>query len=257
MRATLVCTLGWDRRDDTFEVGQWLEARLYPYRCDLSPDGSHFVYFAFDGRRVARGQSEAYTAVSRAPYLKAVAFWPIDDTWLGGGLFVDDRTLWANGAERGQPDARRTTRFRVVRAWPGSRATGTEDRGVYYPRLRRDGWTKTGQVAIGDAGRHDVGVFEKALPHGAVLEKSHHGRVGGHEDGRGCYFEEHAVVAREGARTEHAGWEWADYDADRRRVVFARDGRVWAARVGRDGLGEASCLFDATTLRYRPVPAPY
>jgi hypothetical protein len=27
----------WDTRHDTFRPGQWLRARLYPEKCDLSP----------------------------------------------------------------------------------------------------------------------------------------------------------------------------------------------------------------------------
>ena len=253
VRATLTCTVGWDRRRDAFEVGQWVKARVYVGRSDLSPDGVHFVYFAFDGRRVARGESEAYTAVSRTPHLKAVAFWPFDDTWYGGGLFLDDRTLWARGAEGRSP----TSRFRVVATAPGATSPTTEDRGVYYPRLRRDGWTKTGQTTIGTKGHHDVGVFEKPAGHGLVLVKHHHGTAGPRREGRGCYYEEHTLVARDGTRTERPDWEWADVDAPRRRVVYASGGRLWAAPVTRSGLGDARCLFDATTLQYASLEAPY
>ena len=40
-------TIGWDLRSDTFTIGQWMKARVYAHRCDLSPDGRHFVYFAY------------------------------------------------------------------------------------------------------------------------------------------------------------------------------------------------------------------
>ncbi|MEK6804025.1 MAG: hypothetical protein AABZ34_15370 [Nitrospirota bacterium] len=45
-----VCTLLWDRRTDTFTLGQWFKGRIYERRCDLSPDGTHFIYFAMDGK---------------------------------------------------------------------------------------------------------------------------------------------------------------------------------------------------------------
>lgn len=41
-----VAVIGWDRRDDTFTVGQWFYGRIYEYRCDISPDGRHILYFA-------------------------------------------------------------------------------------------------------------------------------------------------------------------------------------------------------------------
>jgi hypothetical protein len=41
-----VCTVQWDRRDDDFQVGQWLRGRIYERRSDLYPDGKHLIYFA-------------------------------------------------------------------------------------------------------------------------------------------------------------------------------------------------------------------
>ena len=45
-----VCIIGWDRRRDIFTVGQWLRGRIYERRCDLSPEGKHFIYFAMNGK---------------------------------------------------------------------------------------------------------------------------------------------------------------------------------------------------------------
>ena len=64
--------IGWDRKNDTFEVGQWLNGRIYERRCDLSPDGKHFIYFAMNGRwdsevLGAWGQAEGPRATCGAP----------------------------------------------------------------------------------------------------------------------------------------------------------------------------------------------
>src|SRR5262249_27813719 len=88
------CTLLWDRGNDTFQLGQWVKARLYPERCDLSPNGQHFIYFALDGYRHSESRG-SYTAVSRAPYLKALSFYPRGDTWGGGGLFINNSSFYA------------------------------------------------------------------------------------------------------------------------------------------------------------------
>ena len=45
-----VCTLLWDRSNYTFKLCQWLRGRIYDRRCDLSPDGKHFIYFAMNGK---------------------------------------------------------------------------------------------------------------------------------------------------------------------------------------------------------------
>src|SRR5215207_5351929 len=42
----------WDVARDVFTDGQWLHARVYENRCDLSPDGTKLVYFAADWRTV-------------------------------------------------------------------------------------------------------------------------------------------------------------------------------------------------------------
>ena len=74
----------WDRRNDVFEDGQWLKHKVYVERCDLSPDGKHFIYFALDGRwgTMAKG---SYTAISKPPFFTALALFPEGDTWGGGG----------------------------------------------------------------------------------------------------------------------------------------------------------------------------
>src|SRR5947209_12822707 len=66
-----VCTVGWDRQTDRFAVGQWLKGRIYERRCDLSPDGRFLLYFAMNGRWHSEAKG-AWTAISRAPYLKAI-----------------------------------------------------------------------------------------------------------------------------------------------------------------------------------------
>src|SRR5690349_2052072 len=35
----------WDTANDTFERGQWFKGRIYERGCDLSPNGSYFLYF--------------------------------------------------------------------------------------------------------------------------------------------------------------------------------------------------------------------
>ena len=45
-----VLLIKWDLENDAFEHGQWLKARVYERRCDLSPDGNLLLYFASDQR---------------------------------------------------------------------------------------------------------------------------------------------------------------------------------------------------------------
>jgi hypothetical protein len=96
----------WDTRRDRFEGGQWFRGRIYPEKCDVSPDGKLFVYFAgkWRARSIDLGYSDTWTAVSRPPYLTALALWPIGGTYGGQGIFLDDRTLRGSPSLEHHPD---------------------------------------------------------------------------------------------------------------------------------------------------------
>jgi hypothetical protein len=91
----MVEVVKWQTDTDQFEHGQWFYGRIYAERCGLSPSGSLFVYFAMKYGRIdtEKGYEQTFTAVSRPPYLTALAMWPQGDTWGGGGRFIDDQTL--------------------------------------------------------------------------------------------------------------------------------------------------------------------
>jgi hypothetical protein len=76
--------IGWDRVNDKFKLGQWLYGRIYERRADLSPDGKHLIYFAMNGRWDSSVKG-SWSAISRAPYLKAISLFPKGDCWNGGG----------------------------------------------------------------------------------------------------------------------------------------------------------------------------
>jgi hypothetical protein len=82
----------WQTQRDTFEHGAWLRGRIYEEKCDLSPDGSLFVYFCHGGA-YRPDYTDSWTAVSRAPWLYALGLWPSGTTYGGGGRFLDNRTL--------------------------------------------------------------------------------------------------------------------------------------------------------------------
>jgi hypothetical protein len=86
----------WHTKEDTFEEGAWFQGRIYEERCDLSPDGQLFVYMCHGGA-LRPGYTDSWTAVSRAPWLYALALWPWGTTYGGGGRFVDNRKLILHG----------------------------------------------------------------------------------------------------------------------------------------------------------------
>lgn len=79
----------WNTATDLFESGQWFNGRIYERRSDLSPDGSLLIYFAqkISARSMQDAEyTYAWTAISRPPFLTALALWPKGDCWHGGGL---------------------------------------------------------------------------------------------------------------------------------------------------------------------------
>jgi hypothetical protein len=243
-----VATIGWDRRRDTFFVGQWLRGRIYERRADLSPDGRHLIYFAMNGHWGAESRG-AWTAVSRAPFLKALVMLPKGDCWHGGGLFSGNGRYWLNDGYG--HDLLRDSR-EVQRDHDGqpTRSFGGECPGVYYPRLLRDGWSLVSAAP-------EVTVFERPLPYAWRLRKYAHSAVD-HPEGAGCYWDTHALVDPSGAEHEpheSRSWGWADLDGS--RLVWARAGTLWAAALDGDGPGEPRALFDANGMTFERRQAPY
>ena len=243
--------IGWDRKTDEFKMGQWLGGRIYERRCDLSPDGRHLIYFAMSGRWNSEVKG-SWTAISRAPYLKALALFPKGDCWNGGGLFLSSQDYWLNGGcghETHHDDSRLTRSDK----YPWHEGYGGECPSVYYIRLQRDGWAMK-YTAPDSAGGH-ISLFEKRVGGHWRLRKKAHATMW-HPVGTGCYFDEHELW---NARTDEtiacAGWEWAELDGE--RLVWAREGKLFAGDLGPNGLSEEKELQDFNGLRFEKLQAPY
>lgn len=246
-----VCSIGWDRRHDTFEEGQWLRGRIYERRCDLSPDGRHMIYFAMNGHwGSATGGS--WTAISRAPYLRALVLLGKGDGWHGGGLFTGPDRYWLNDGY-GHRVLRDSKELRRDLGHVPSPYYGGECPGVYYHRLVRDGWTYHEHI---EASRQAaLTVFEKDLGSGWRLRKLAHEEVGA-PVGKGCYWDEHELEHERGIRIACPDWEWAERDGN--RLLFgSRGGLYRVARPKGDVLEEPTLLHDFNGMRFVARAAPY
>ena len=132
-----VLLLRWDLESDSFEAGQWLKARIYERRCDLSPNGERLVYFAASYRGPLPLQT--WTAVSRPPYFTALALWPKGDAWGGGGLFSGESHLLLNHPASQMALADGFAVPRKVRIGTLPNAGRGEDSPIFEERSRRDG----------------------------------------------------------------------------------------------------------------------
>lgn len=242
-----VGTVLWNRERNTFKLGQWMRGRIYERRCDLSPDGKHFIYFAMNGRWESETKG-AWTAISRVPYLKAIDLFAKGDCWHGGGLFLSDKEFWLNDGH-GHIELKRTNQLRRnVNGQPRD-YFGGECLNVYYNRLKRDGWVMRGEEV------QETTVFEKKLPKSWLLRKLAFSEIGA-PPGRGCYWDAHEL-RQESTDTILAfpEWEWADYVDG--RLVFAVEGQLRAAQLGRGKLFGEKLLHDFNEMKFEALAAPY
>lgn len=265
-----VCLLKWWLGSDTFETGQWLIGRIYERRSDLSPDGDLLVYFA----AVHKTPLVSWTAVSRPPYLTALALWPKGDCWGGGGRFQrrhdllinhrDDKLTLGNGF-------RLPSRVRVERM--GEWAGAGEDNPICHERMVRDGWACTHPGAASDyrSGGPARWVletperYERAQPatDGVPLPVRLERRLVavGVTDGP-WYDERFAVLSREGATLRDLGrCDWADWQSNG-DLLIAREGRLnrlpatEAASASKNGLAGTRELIDLAPMQFEAREAP-
>ena len=241
-----VATILWNRDTDDFRIGQWLKGRINERRSDLSPDGKYFIYFA-NGKW--RPESEGmWTAISRSPYLKAIAMYPRGDCWHGGGLWTNGNSYWLDGGGSALIDTSEIRRDCDFKSY-----SGIGPQTVYYPRLIRDGWTLTGNLEDSEAGT--VSIFEKQFNRDWVLLTIAHSQTGSPE-GKGCHWDAHQIKNTNlGIQFDYPDWEWADIDG--MRLVWATGGKLFSGIFGTRGLVCETELYDFNPMKFRPINAPY
>lgn len=240
----------WDRSNDNFAPGQWLRGRVYERRCDVSPSGRYFIYFAAKHGLRDRDVDEigeAWTAISRPPYFTALALWTNIGSWYGGGAFESDKHVLLDAACSLEPHPKFRTEKLKVEAMKASTSP-------WEQRLLRDGWRL---VERGFHPRTHMRVgeretWEKSNPVSSVklcreLEDVDFTRYGG------PYFENFWVEAGDTLiPIENATWaEWDNQD----RLVFVRQGRVFSANIIGAQLDEKE-LADLNPMRPQDVAAP-
>lgn len=236
-----VLLVHWDRATDRFHEGQWLRGRIYERRCDLSPSGTHLVYFAAQWRR----PMQTWTAVSRVPWLTALALFPKGDAYGGGGLFEGESTIALNHPyTRGAPVlAEGTSLPRGMKVKELGLASGAgEDFPLYGMRLLRDGWTSRDALSrprlpVVSRKRQPRGKLELEMTILSVAERSGPGD---------WWVVEHALWRHEEPVLLLGRTEWADWD-ENGDLLYARDGvlhRLARASLARPTEDAARVLVD-------------
>lgn len=230
----------WDLATDTFFPGQWFHGRIYENRCDLSPDGTLFIYFALKMNILSPDYPEykgSWTAISKPPYLTALALWPKGDTWGGGGFFLTEKKLWINHPKY---DANPHPKHLPIGLNITTKQWSVDDPSpVLTSRLRRNGWmnlmesskqNKHGELGrVSENGqRNQIDTFHKQSPCGKftlVMRRTTH-----------LYQDYHDYLVRSvsGGFSVLPGAQWADWDHNG-RLIFTLDGCIFSCKP--DDLG--------------------
>lgn len=103
----------WNIATWTYEPGAWFRGRLFPQKCDLSPDGRWLACVA--QKTSARWPAgTVYEAISRLPWLHALAAWEAGTTYTRGMHFDGE----AGVCSPGKPDVGDVAPC-LARYWPG------------------------------------------------------------------------------------------------------------------------------------------
>jgi hypothetical protein len=208
----------WHTDTDAFEHGQWIRARVFERRSDLSADGSLFVAFIRTNAARLRTdqQADTWIAISRPPYFTALALWWVGGTYCTGGLFPAQRSLWLGWSAEPDQGGLPPWHERASTVAHVDRTNNWTDRTVFHNRLLRDGW-----ILVGGATRE---TWEHRHPHQSLTlvftELGWDPRAYG-----GPHRVEYALRNADGALVELPGVTWADWD-QLGRLIVVQNGRL-------------------------------
>ena len=272
----------WDTTNDTLNPGQWFHGRIYEKRSDLSPDAKLLVYAARKGIAYPRRDAdsiEAWTAISKPPYLTALALWPCYGS-VGGGIFLSDTAVWLNDFADRQPHPDHRPKGLTV----STDGKHVVEEVVLNRRLERDGWRlvqpwqgafienawwsayqerrKANSPTDSDWMRSVAHLDNKSgyvTQTPSMREKPH--PAGGFTlvmtTSKTGYEYHYVYSVRNGnGQTESlAGVEWAEWD-QQGRLVFAREGKLFAAIFAPAGLVDEQELSDFNGNKFEATEAP-
>lgn len=258
-----VLLIGWNTSNDTFQCGQWLKGRIYERRCDLSPRGDLLLYFAASYRK----PHYSWSAVSRPPFLTALALWPKGDGWGGGGHFLSRNRIALNHRDG---EMRLATDFSLPKGFTvnqfGSRPGWGEDDPVWSERLKRDGWTL---VSYPTRTKDDFGAkvwiefappitWRKRNPKWPERYSLEMSITGLKERDGPWYLTEHSVIRNEGEPDKIGRSDWADW-SNSGDLLFAIDASLYRVPCKRSVLAPlegAKKIGDFSTLQFESREAP-
>ena len=243
------CQVGrWEPELGTYTAGSWLHGTIYPQRCDLSPDGRWLLFFTLKGN--ARWDVGAtYIAISRLPWLTALAAWGTCGTWTRGLHFADRQTWEVDDPAVGDlAPLRRRYGLAITRA-------------ATFAVERRRGWNESADTPVRapddhwDEQRAARVTMEKPRPEDPDTRLSVSGRYAAFRDmGPAWGHARYALIVGVDTRPLD-GVQWADWAQTGRLLVATGDGAL-EVREAPFGPGSATWSTDLAVLTPEPVEPP-
>lgn len=234
----------WDIEKQRFEHGAWLGGRIFPRRCDISPDGRFLCYFAH--KPSARWEhGEAYVALSKLPWLTALHAFGTCGTWTRGYYFSEDE----GGGELKESKLPMPYGLRSIPTvqFANERRRGWEEAPDSPQRVSGDMWDERRNVRM-----------QKRQPDGNyLLCVESMGQAGG-EFGAGQAVDGMRLrywLEADGELELLDHLQWADWDPDGRLLVATRGGKLQILKFG-NGSPEVMFEEDLSLTEPNPEPAP-
>lgn len=217
------CQVGrWDLARGAYDAGAWLHGVVYPQRCDLSPDGRWFSYFAHQPSATWE-LGWTFEAISRLPWLTALAAWATDGTWTRGLAFDADPSVRQVGApdhgSTGPLDGRLGLRIRRAISFAVERERGWSEAPGSPPRDEQGDFWDERRAATLRMRKPRPGVGGTALEVRGRYAAFRSGHVEGAADIG-------YALASGDERHVLEGVQWADRTADGRLLVATEDDRL-------------------------------
>lgn len=233
----------WDVAAPSYEPGAWLRGTIYPQRCDVSPDGRWFAYFAF--KASARWElGSTYIAISELPWLTPIVAWATYGTWTRGIHFVEDPSVWdVSAPDQGDARAIRDRfglRMSPAHAFAVERRRSWVETAETPPRSPQDAW---------DEQRGDRIEMEKLSSGGDGVVLTVRGRYAGRRELHSVDAEVRYGLAQAGDPRDLDGVQWADWDDHGRLLVATDDGKLQIR-----GSDAASLEWEADEAAFTPDP---
>jgi hypothetical protein len=258
-----VLLIKWHLGSDKLEYGQWFKGRIYERRCDLSPSGDLLICFAAKYKQPLA----SWTAISKPPYLTALALWPKGDGWGGGGIFDSELAIQLNhrpGEDVLAKEFKLKKNMRV--SLYGSCPGWGEDFPIYHSLLLRNGWNL---IDEGECGEHDWNaqvrweytkpmVYEKTSKNDRRLQMQLKGIS---QQNDSWYWVDYVILDEAGKSLfQLPKTDWADWDDG--DLVFAKDGKLFRlnqknfSRYMDHGDEALKLIADLGTLKFEEKIAP-